>query len=139
MADGSLLCSGALEVLIALVLRWALVHVSVSYDRPTSVDPDSGSIHVYTDLLNFSLFDVLHKIWVLTGLHGRDLVGCGAHPGCESFSLLSCQYGGRDTSDEGWYLAQTKEAMLGDEIANNAAINLFPNMEGSFMAGYMSD
>jgi hypothetical protein len=116
-----------------------LLHVSVSYDRPTSVDSDSGSIHVFVDLLDFSLFDVLHKIWVLTGLHGSDLVGCGAHPGCESFSLLSCQYGGRDTSEEGWYLAQCEEAMLGDEIAHNAATNLFPNMEGSFMAEHMSD
>ena len=117
-----------------------LVHVSVSYDRPTrlSVDPESGSVHIHVDLRSFTFRDVLHKIWVLTGLHGKELLGCGAHPGCESFSLLSCQYGGRDTSPEGWYLAESEEAMLGDEIAHNTAVNLFPGMEETFMSEHLS-
>ena len=56
-----------------------------------------------------------------------------------STSLLSCQHGGRDTSPEGWYLAESQEAMLGDEIAHNTAVNLFPGMEGTFMSEYLSD
>jgi hypothetical protein len=57
-----------------------LGHVSVSFDRPTEVGEIPNTFHVFWDLSNFNLCELLRHIWHLTGLHPDDLLGVGAHP-----------------------------------------------------------
>jgi hypothetical protein len=81
-----------------------LTHVSVSYDRPSDQERTSNKVHVFLDLKEFDLRQVLKHIWHLTGLHPTNLLGVGAHPPCETYSLLAARWGGRDHSLEGFYL-----------------------------------
>ena len=81
-----------------------LVHVSVSFDRPSAMNEDiEGCVHVWMDLKNFTVEGVLRRVWHLTGLSPDSLVGLASHPGCETFSLMSAQRGARDHSDEGFH------------------------------------
>ena len=108
-----------------------LMHVSVSYDRPSNyVDEPQGSLHLCMDLADFTLEGLLLKVWVLTGLHVRSLLGVASHPGCETFSYEGARYGYRDTSEEGFYLPLRPEAFLADGVAFNAARNFFPAAMG---------
>lgn len=116
-----------------------LTHVSVSFDRPTSVsDQVGGCIHVCLDLKRFSLEAVLGSVWHLTGLCEGDLVGSGCHPGCETFSYMSSRYMVRDNRPEGWHLPLTLDAMEADAVAHNAMCEFFPTCEGWY-AGWVAD
>lgn len=62
-----------------------LFHIAVSYDRPSNMaDEGEGAAHIYMDLSRFRLADVLDRVWAMTGLHARDLLGIGSHPGAKA-------------------------------------------------------
>jgi hypothetical protein len=113
-----------------------LSHVSVSFDRPTEVGEIPDTYHVFWDLSNFSLCELLGHIWHLTGLHPDDLLGVGAHPPCETFSLLACSWGNRDHSLEGFHLPIIESsdgengAAMADNLTANCFSQLFPNVSG---------
>jgi hypothetical protein len=66
-----------------------LLHVSVSFDRPSGASEDhEGCVHVWMDLKSFSVGEVMRRVWHLTGLAPGDLVGIAPHPGCETFSSV---------------------------------------------------
>jgi hypothetical protein len=112
-----------------------LMHVSVSYDRPSCFNEGSeeeGTVHICMDLKEFRLAVLLDRVWALTGLHATNLLGYGCHPGCETFSLMDSYRRTRDHSAQGFHLAITPEAMEADAVTHNAATQLFPGMEGGF-------
>jgi hypothetical protein len=115
-----------------------LVHVSVSFDRPSGVNEDTeGCVHVWMDLKDFTVGGVMRRVWHLTGLAPGDLVGLASHPGCETFSLMSAQRGGRDHSARGFHLALDDAAAAADELTWNAFNAFFPEMAGWYMDVYM--
>jgi hypothetical protein len=107
-----------------------LMHVSVSYDRPSehSCGDTPNKIHVFLDLKDFDLQNVLKHVWHVTGCHPQSLLGIGAHPPCESYSLLAAQWGGRDHSEEGFYLPTQPATEAADNLTANCFSQLFSNV-----------
>jgi len=114
-----------------------LTHVSISYDRPSDPGGDEGrGLHICMDLSGFKMVDVLTRVWHLTGLCASDLLGYGAHPGCETFSLMASGSGHRDHSAEGFHLALSDEALAADAVAYGGAAEMFPGLEGSYLSRF---
>ena len=114
-----------------------LSHVSVSFDRPTEVGEIPDLYHVFWDLSNFNLCELLGHVWHLTGLHPNSLLGIGSHPPCETYSLLACSWGNRDHSVEGFHLpniigsaAHENAAAMADNLTANCFSQLFPDVSG---------
>jgi hypothetical protein len=116
-----------------------LVHVSVSFDRPSHcVEGTEGScVHVWMDLKKFTVGEVMTRVWHLTGLAPGDLVGLASHPGCETFSFMSARRGGRDHGAEGFHLALDDASAAADELTWGAFAAFFPDFIGWFMGKYM--
>jgi hypothetical protein len=116
-----------------------LTHVSVSHDRPTGEQGTPSKVHVFLDLKDFDLRQVLKHIWHLTGHHPSNLLGVGAHPPCESYSLLAAQWGGRNHGPEGFYLptqcadgsdaGRGLQAEAADNLTANCFSQLFPQAD----------
>lgn len=64
-----------------------LIHVSVSFDKPTS-KVSSDCLHLNKNLDRLNLLELLQQIWHVFGLHASKLLGIGAHPPCEVRVLL---------------------------------------------------
>jgi hypothetical protein len=104
--------------------------ITVSYDRPSehSCGDTPNKVHVFLDLKDFDLQNVLKHVWHVTGCHPQSLLGIGAHPPCESYSLLAAQWGGRDHSEEGFYLPTQPATEAADNLTANCFSQLFSNV-----------